>query len=469
MAVVSKNQQFPLVDRRIAVRRVLLGRSTLEEEAKKRKVGAPLIARWCADPEVRGDIPITLKSNWRPQEWSRQFKERLAARVAKGESPSNIAREVSGLLAGQVRRWSLGLDMDDPPRLPEPVATKAEKPETEELFPQPPQPARHPQRDEAVKAYRGGMMPSEIIKALDLKVTADCIRDWEAEDRAAGKYSNPANRFGKRSEYTDEQQRAAAERWAKGESATALAKELGCSDGAIYHWAENRGIKRSPELAARARSDGARRGWGLEVTDEQRHRAVARWAAGESADTIAADYGVSRTAINDWAKQLGVERAPLPPQSAAIPRWPAGYVHPKREEAVRRALAGEPQVHIAKELDIPTQTLSQWVVTERARRAAQGSAPTPPPPAPVTNGNGHHGPPMPTPALETPAPAPAKATPPPVAPQAPTTATGGRKIQTVQSYACPHCWEPVKLLPSIPGALIVTAGLCPTCKGEIEL
>ena len=465
MGTISKNQQFSLLDRQIAVRRVLLGRSTLEEEAKKRKVGAPLIARWCADPEVRGDIPITTKSNWRPTEWSRQFKERIAARVAKGEAPAQIAREVSGLTAGQVRRWSMGLDMEELPQ-PAPAAAKAEKPErAEELFPPPPEPARHPQRDEAVKAYRGGMMPSEIIKALDLKVTPDCIRDWEAEDRAAGKYKNPLNKRGSPETYTDEQRRAAVERWAKGESGAKLAAELGCTHSAILHWAEKFGVKRSPEAARRAMSEARRSVWGSDISEDQRRRAVARWAAGESPAAIAQDLGVSSSTIYSWARQLGVTR---PPELAgARPPSLIGQLNVRppeqREEAVRRVVfGGEVQAHVARDMRIPEQTISQWCTAARALLPAA-------PPAPVTNGNGHHGPPVPTPALETPAPAPAKATPPPVAPAAPVEAAGSRRIKTVQSYACPHCWEPIKLPAPTPGALIVTAGLCPTCKGEIEL
>lgn len=415
-------------DRRIAVRRVLTGRSTVEAEAKKRRLGVQSIIKWIMDPEIRGDLEFTEESSWRPpQIYSFEQKQAIVARVKEGESPANIAKEHLGLLPGTIRHWAEGIDVrpdtaDPRPPLPlqvvrppvaaapapTPVPAAEPAPAPEPPAPEPPAPpARHPKRDEAVAAYRGGMMPSEIIQALDLKVSADAIRDWDAEDRASRRYE-PGRRPGGVSRFTEEQKRAAVARWAKGESPAALSVELGCDPSLVPQWARRSGVKREP---------GAARPYqrGFAYPEALRREAVRRVLEGhEFPAEVATSLGVSRGSIANWVTEEGYR------------------LEGERALAQRVSDAAAEAAERAKEKDAARKR-------ELDRLAA---------------------PPLPQ---RAPAPAPVPAPPPLVV------APAARKIVLMTVYACPHCSESINVPPPKAGELRVRLGECPHCQGPVEL
>jgi transposase-like protein len=397
-------------DRRIATRRIAEGRSTVEGEARRRRLGIRSIEQWMADAFAKGEIEITEKSNWRPKHrYPVHVRKSVAARVAKGESPMAISREFLGMTPGMIRNWAQGLDMNDHEAAPDPAPLP---PGLVQPAPDPdpaPAPARHPLRDEAVMALRAGMLPSEIIKALDLSVTADCIRDWDAEDRANKRELVESNaiRGGISSRYTLEQQRSAAQRWAKGEaSALALGKELGCPASVIYQWARALGIEKPRELVC------ANKGWSH--PPELRAEAVARVLdKGEPKLHVATALGVSHGSVHNWVSQELGRRA----AAASV----AAVAATKAEEDQR-----------SRERDAARQRELDRIAAEQARErdlalalAAQA------PPAPI--------------------------------PPAP------KKIVLRTIYACPHCSSAISLPPAEPGVLRVTRGDCPHCKGPVEL
>lgn len=404
----ARQSEFSEIDREQAVRRILLGRSTPIDEAKKRHISVVSIESWLQDPKLRGDLKITEKSNWHPKRFPLEFKQRAVKRVEAGESPAKIAAEFLNVTPGMIRNWANGLDMDSEPQLdtaaPLPPQLKP-APQTDVAEPAPPAPpVRHPLRDEAVAAYRSGMPVVDIIKALDLTVSPDCIRDWDAEDRANKREltETKAYKSGQSSRYTDAQKRDAVARWARGTSAIEIATELKCSPALINCWAKMLGVQRTAEVKATALS----RGGGVGYPDSVRLEALQRYEKGEPATEVAASLGISANTVYSWA---AAERGRKAAEEAAERR--------RQAEAAAQAAADR----------------ARREEREQARQAA------PPPPAAAA----------PTPPTE-----------PPPSPL---------KIKLVTIYACPHCEGAISLPPAAPGQLRVTRGECPHCSKPVEL
>lgn len=380
--VTARQSLFHEGDMRIAVRRIIKGDSTVEAEAKKRKIGIRSVITWLNNPKLRGDLEFTEKSTWRPsKQFTRELKMQLAERGKAGESLDVMAREYTGLTPGMVRNWIEGFDLQDtapiqvpdveaqapPPQPPPPPVETAPAPPPE---PEEPPPApRHPMRDEAVTALRNDMSPLAIILALNLdpeKITVDTIRDWEAEDRANKRIRDdpPAlpephsMNMGQASRYTEAEKQEAVARVVAGVPRSRVAEELGCTVAAVASWVRFSGVPPKPH-------SGPQR-------NPRAPEAVQRVLGGEEKATVARDIGVSPTAVYGWVmEEKGRQAAaPLPPAGKGV--QPDEERQALQRRAAERWAAGENYTAVMAEMFPGSSPL---LVYEWARRYGIRRAP----------------------------------------------------------------------------------------------
>lgn len=107
----------------------------------------------------------------------------------------------------------------------------------------------------------------------------------------------PVAKLSSQRKWSIEVRKACVARVGRGESFSQIARDTGVDRATIRSWAKADGI----EMPTASRSQSC-------FSDEQRASVLARWAAGESVDELAAELGCSSSLLYIWRKDSGVTR-----------------------------------------------------------------------------------------------------------------------------------------------------------------
>jgi transposase len=304
---------------------------------------------------------------------------------------------------------------------------------------------RHPQRDEAVAALRSGMMAAEVIEALELSVGVDALWDWDAEDRAnkreipkyqrRGDAAEPAKRKpgggrNGRGQYSIEERKHWAKKWADGGNIKEVADEAGCSGSAVQLWAKLFGFERKPEFRNRR------------PEHPKKAEALRLYVEGFPPAEIARRTGLGTSTLANWINVYRAEHPELKRRSLRTAIEAAEATHSTPAPAPEPAApASSPELLRAQQeaADALVAETERRIAAERkavADAAALAAAQFAAAPRPV---------PMP---LHAPAP---------------------RKLLVVTKYACWSCQGEIVLPSQAPGMLRVRQAECPHCSAVIDI
>lgn len=189
------------------------------------------------------------------------------------------------------------------------------------------------------------------------------MSDTATEERSAPKL-NGAHVASKRRGFSDDFKRAAVARVKKGEIAAAVAKDLDVSGSVVRRWVQGVDVgKPARPTKVKGVSTGPA---GRKVYSEAFQRAaVARVLKGESAPQVAEQLKIHNSMLYHWRKKFAQPQKAAKGKKTIATRYPDEF----KRAAVDRVRAGETAESVSRDLGISSSGIHYWVNSKKFKGA----------------------------------------------------------------------------------------------------